>query len=265
MDKITGRKNQTAADNSDHQKKMEFTYSPDDPEGIPDGQAQEAAGVYRTDPGLNNGKKQGEYTLEDYSALPDEERWELIDGYLIRMDSPTTEHQIILGDLYSAFRRCIDDLDAPCKALLSPLDVQLDMDNRTIVEPDLIVLCNSEKLRKKCIFGAPELLVEILSPSTRSKDTIWKNRKYQRAGVREYWMVDPEKRKVLVNLFEKTEGEYRSRVYNFDEKIPVGISGGECRIDFAPILRELQQLQNSTAAKTNTDTDREKNTVRHQL
>lgn len=161
--------------------------------------------------------------------------------------------------------RCIEDHDAPCKALLSPLDVQLDMDNRTIVEPDLIVLCNSEKLRKKCIFGAPELLVEILSPSTRSKDTIWKNRKYQRAGVREYWMVDPEKRKVLVNLFEKTEGEYRSRVYNFEEKIPVGISGGECRIDFAPILRELQQLQNSTAAKTNTDTDREKNTVRHQL
>ena len=226
MDKISGRKNQTAADNSDHQKKMEFTYSPDDPEGIPDGEAQEAAGVYRTDPGLNNGKKQGEYTLEDYSALPDEERWD----------------QIILGDLYSAFRRCIDDLDAPCKALLSPLDVQLDMDNRTIVEPDLIVLCNSEKLKKKRLFGAPELLVEILSPSTRSKDTIWKNRKYQRAGVREYWMVDPEKRKVLVNLFEKTEGEYRSRVYNFDEKIPVGISGGECRIDFAPILRELQEL-----------------------
>ena len=242
MDKKRSRKNQTAGDNSDHQKKMEFTYSPDDPEGIPDGEAQEAAGVYRADSGLNNGKKQGEYTLEDYSALPDEERWELIDGYLIRIDSPTTEHQIILGNLYIAFRKCIDDHHAPCKVLLSPLDVQLDMDDRTIVEPDLIVLCDWQKLKKKRLFGAPNLLVEILSPSTCSKDTIWKNRKYQRAGVKEYWMVDPEKRKVLVNLFEKTEGEYRSRLYKFDEEIPVGISGGECRIDFAPILRELEEL-----------------------
>lgn len=242
MDKKRGRKNQTAGDNSDHQKKMEFTYSPDDLEGIPDGQAQEAAGVYWTDPGLKNGKKQGEYTLEDYSALPDEERWELIDGYLIRMDSPTTEHQIILGNLYIAFRKCIDDHHAPCKVLFAPMDVQLDMDDRTIVEPDLIVLCDSEKLRKKRLFGAPDLLVEILSPSTRSKDTIWKNRKYKRAGVKEYWMVDPEKRKVLVNLYEKTEGEYRSKLYSFDEEIPVGISGGECRIDFVPILRELEEL-----------------------
>ena len=242
MDRNRDRNNQTAGDNSYHQKEMEFTYSPNYPEGIPDGQAQEAAGVYWTDPGLKNGKKQGEYTLEDYSALPDEERWELIDGYLIRMDSPTTEHQIILGNLYIAFRKCIDDHHAPCKDLLPPLDVQLAMDHRTLVEPDLIVLCDWQKLKKKRLFGAPDLLVEILSPSTCSKDTIWKNRKYQRAGVKEYWMVDPEKRKVLVNLFEKTEGEYRSRLYKFDEEIPVGISGGECRIDFAPILRELEEL-----------------------
>lgn len=224
------------------QKEKEFSYSPECREGIPDGKAQEAAGIYRADPGLKNGKRQGEYTIEDYHALPDEERWELIDGFLIRTDAPTSVHQIILGDLYSAFRRCIDDHDAPCKALLSPLDVQLDMDNRTMVEPDLIVLCDLKKLKRKRIFGAPDLLVEILSPSSHSKDTFWKNSKYQKAGVREYWMVDPEKRKVLVNLFEKTEGEYRSRVYTFDEKVPVGISGGECWIDFAPIRQELQQL-----------------------
>jgi hypothetical protein len=71
---------------------------------------------------------------------------------------------------------------------------------------------------------------------------LWKNSKYQKAGVKEYWMVDPEKRKILVNLFEKTEGEYRSRLYGFDEEIPVGISRGECRIDFAPIQRELEEL-----------------------
>jgi len=242
MDRKENGTDHTAGSNSNPQNEKEFRYYSEYPEGRPDGEAQEAAGVYLTDPGLRNGKKQGEYTLEDYLALPYEERWELIDGYLIRMDSPTTEHQIILGNLYTAFRRCIDEHCASCKVLFAPTDVQLDMDNKTIVEPDLIVLCDLQKLRKKRIFGAPDLLVEILSPSTHSKDMLWKNSKYQKAGVKEYWMVDPEKRKVLVNLFEKTEGEYRSRLYGFDEEIPVGISRGECRIDFAPIQRELEEL-----------------------
>lgn len=241
-DRTGNRTDQTEGSKANPQKDEEFRYSPEHPEGIPDGEAQEAAGVYWTDPGLKNGKKQGEYTLEDYLALPYEERWELIDGFLIRMDSPTTEHQIILGNLHIAFRKCIDQHCASCKVLFAPADVQLDMDKRTIVEPDLIVLCDLQKLRKKRIFGAPDLLVEILSPSTHSKDMLWKNSKYQKAGVKEYWMVDPEKRKVLVNLFDSTEGEYRSRLYGFDEEIPVGISGGECRIDFAPILQELEEL-----------------------
>lgn len=242
MDKNRNRNDQASGGGSNYKNEMEFRYTTEYPEGKPDGEAQEAAGVYGADPGLKNGKKQGEYTLEDYLALPYEERWELIDGFLIKMDSPTTEHQIILGNLHIAFRRCIDEHYASCKVLFAPTDVQLDMDNRTIVEPDLIVLCDLEKLRKKRIFGAPDLLVEILSPSTYSKDMLWKNSKYQKAGVREYWMVDPGKRKVLVNLFEKREGEYRSRVYSFDEEIPIGISRGECRIDFAPILRELEEL-----------------------
>ena len=242
MDKNKNRNDRTAGGRPDYQNEKGFRYLRELPEGISDGKAQEAASIYSAGHGLKNGKKQGEYTLEDYLALPEEERWELIDGYLIRMDSPTTEHQIILGNLYTAFRKCIEDHDAPCKVLFAPADVQLDMDNRTIVEPDLIVLCDRLKLRKKRIFGAPDLVAEILSPSTHSKDMLWKNSKYQKAGVREYWMVDPEKRKVLVNLFGNTEGEYRSRLYDFDQRIPVGISNGECMIDFGPILQELEEL-----------------------
>ena len=139
----------TSGSNSNPQNEKEFRYYSEYPEGRPDGEALEAAGVYWTDPGLRNGKKQGEYTLEDYLALPYEERWELIDGYLIRMDAPTTEHQVILGNLHIAFRRCIDEHCASCKVLFAPTDVQLDMDNKTIVEPDLIVLCDLQKLRKK--------------------------------------------------------------------------------------------------------------------
>ena len=138
------------------------------------------------------------------------------------MDSPTTEFRLF-WEIYTGFA----GMKITCsKVLFAPTDVQLDMDNKTIVEPDLIVLCDLQKLRKKRIFGAPDLLVEILSPSTHSKDMLWKNSKYQKAGVREYWMVDPEKRKVLVNLFENREGEYRSRLYDFDQRIPVGISRG---------------------------------------
>ncbi len=226
---------------SDHNT-AEYEYSAEFREEMPDGEAQEAAGAYWGVPGLDNGKKQGEYTLEDYLALPEGERWELIDGHLIKMDAPTTEHQIILGELHIAFRRCVEEHSSPCRVLFAPADVQLDMDNRTIVEPDLMVLCDLDKLRKKRIFGAPDLLVEILSPSSYSKDAVWKNSKYQKAGVREYWMVDPKERKVTVNLFESKEGEFRSRIYDFSEEIPVGISEEKCRIDFAPILREIEEL-----------------------
>ena len=206
----------------------------------PDGEGHETAGAYYAVPGGK--KKQGEYTLEDYLALPEEERWELIDGHLIRMDSPTTEHQVISGELHVAFYNCIKEHGVPCKVLAAPVDVQLDMDDRTIVEPDLLILCDLEKLRRKRVFGAPDLLVEILSPSTQSRDMVWKNRKYQRAGVREYWMVDPDGRKIIVNIFDSREGEFRSRIYDFEETIPVGISNGSCRIDFAPIGLELDAL-----------------------
>ena len=111
MDRKENGTDHTAGSNSNPQNEKEFRYYSEYPEGRPDGEAQEAAGVYWTDPGLRNGKKQGEYTLEDYLALPYEERWELIDGFLIRMDSPSTEHQIILGNLYIAFRKCIDRHD----------------------------------------------------------------------------------------------------------------------------------------------------------
>ena len=138
---------------------------------------------------------QGEYTIKDYLALPEGERWELIDGRLIRMESPTTVHQFICAKLLTVLNSCIDEHELPCLALAAPTDVQLDMDDRTIVVPDLIVLCDLKKLRKKLVYGAPDMVVEILSPSTQSRDMLWKNQKYQFAGVREYWIVNPDEKK----------------------------------------------------------------------
>ena len=100
---------------AEKQNRSSYRYRVDSMEEKPDGQGREAAAVYRTDSSGRPVKKQGEYTLEDYLALPEDERWELIDGHLIRMDSPTTEHQIISGMLHVAFFKCIKEHAAACK------------------------------------------------------------------------------------------------------------------------------------------------------
>ena len=178
-------------------------------------------------------KQQGEYTLEDYYAIPDERRVELIDGVIYDMGSPAVIHQMILGQLFLLFQACKDEHGGNCEVFLSPCDVQLDNDNRTMLQPDLFVLCRDFDIHAKSIPGAPDLVVEILSDSTRSKDLILKNHKYWNAGVREYWIIDPKQRKVMVYFYEKTEGV--PEIYPFTARIPVGISEGKCSIDFQKI------------------------------
>ena len=173
------------------------------------------------------------YTLDDYYALPDEKRVELIDGVFYDMSAPSALHQVILGDLYILFRECADRHGMPCHVFLSPFDVRLDRDEFTMVQPDLVIFCHDFDIQMKRYEGAPDLAVEILSPSTRSKDMILKLYKYQNAGVREYWIVDPQKRTVTVHYFEAED--YDPEKYRFDEKIPVHISGGTCTIDFSRV------------------------------
>ena len=170
------------------------------------------------------------HTIEDYYALPDDQRAELIDGVFYDMGAPSKQHQTILGDLYILFRECKDKHKMPCSVLFAPLDVRLDRDDYTMVQPDLLVFCHDDDPNSIRYEGAPDLLVEILSPSTRMKDMILKLHKYQRAGVREYWIVDPENRKVTVHFFE--EENYEPVMYGFKDMIPVRISSGECSIDF---------------------------------
>ena len=133
------------------------------------------------------------YTIDDYYALPEDRRVELIDGVIYDMTAPSGIHQQILGDLHILFRECADRHGMPCEVLLSPFDVRLDKDNYTMVQPDLLVVCGEYDAAHEIRFeGAPDLVVEILSPSTRSKDQLLKLIKYERAGVREYWIVDPK-------------------------------------------------------------------------
>ena len=185
-------------------------------------------------------KKDGEYTLDDYYALPDERRVELIDGVFYDMSAPAVIHQKILGELYILFRECTDAHEGECEVYLSPCDVRLDMDNKTMVQPDLLVICKSYDLDAKRFEGAPDLVLEILSPSTRSKDMLLKLYKYQNAGVKEYWVVDPDHETVLVYYFQ--DDNFYPEKYDFDSVIPIHISEGQCSIDFSRVNRALNKL-----------------------
>jgi len=178
--------------------------------------------------------RQGSYTVDDYRELPDWPRHELIDGQLLIMEAPRTTHQRLLGRLYLRFAQLAASHPG-CEALLSPIDVQLDCDEYTMVQPDLIVVCDEKKITDKCIFGAPDFVIEITSPSTGRRDFTLKLKKYQKAGVREYWIVDIESRTVITYLFGETN---QCGLYGFDSVVPVGICEG-ASVDFSVVTKGL--------------------------
>lgn len=187
------------------------------------------------------GKRQGEYTVEDYFAVPEGEQMELIDGVLYDMVPPKSIHQRIAFLIGMEIESYIRKQGGSCIVFCLPVGTQLDCDDRTMLEPDITVVCDRRKLRNGIIYGAPDLVVEILSKSTERRDKTIKKEKYRAAGVREYWLVDAKKRKVQVYHFEK---EDVSRLYSFERRIPVGIFEGNCKIDFEEIYREVEFLYN---------------------
>jgi Uma2 family endonuclease len=154
----------------------------------------------------------GKYSYSDYLGWPDEERWELIGGYPYNMSpAPSRRHQEVLGEIYRVFSDFFEG--RPCKVFLSPFDVRLAEDYsdnhivNNVVQPDLSVFCKKEHLDKQGAKGAPDLVVEVLSPSTASKDLKTKLLLYQRFKVKEYWIVDPEKETIEVIRLDET-GKY---------------------------------------------------------
>lgn len=158
------------------------------------------------------------YTIEDIYALPDGQRAELIDGQIYDMAPPTTIHQRIS---YAAARKISDYIDkkgGSCEVFLAPFAVFLNKDDRNYVEPDISVICDKGKLDEKGCNGAPDWIIEIVSPSTERVDYGIKLFKYRSAGVREYWIINPKTR--IVNVFD-FEHDQESAQYSFDDQIPV--------------------------------------------
>ncbi len=187
-------------------------------------------------------KKPGEYTLEDYYALP-EERWvELIDGVFYDMTAPSLPHQLIVVELALQCRKFIDANEGKCEVFVAPLDVQLDCDDRTMVQPDVVILCDEKKGTYRGIFGAPDFVAEVLSPGTGKKDFLKKVPKYAAAGVKECWLISPEKQKIMAFCFQDRDMNSRfvfPDIYSFTDRVPVGIYDGRLKIDLSAVSKKL--------------------------
>ncbi len=151
-----------------------------------------------------------------YQTWPEDERWELIEGDAYNMSpAPNSKHQIISGDFFGNIWQFLKD--KPCKVFSAPFDVRLsemdnpeDLDIETVVQPDIVVVCDNKKIDKKGCLGAPDIVVEILSASTGYKDETSKLALYEKYGVREYWIVNPDAEYIMIyrlkdNKYEKPE------------------------------------------------------------
>lgn len=174
------------------------------------------------------------YTIDDIYALPEGTRAELIDGRIYYMAPPSRRHQEIVGELYTSINNYIKSRSDSCKAYIAPFAVFLNEDDRNYVEPDISVVCDRNKLNDRGCTGAPDWIIEVVSPGSRRIDYYTKLFKYRTSGVREYWLVDPDKNRVFVYSFETED----TAEYSLTDSVRAGIYDG-LSINFADITKML--------------------------
>lgn len=159
------------------------------------------------------------YTIKDIYELPDGERAELIDGQIYYMAPPSTRHQQLLMELSFIIKQYISSKNGTCQIIPAPFAVFLNKDNKTYVEPDISIICDKNKLDDKGCHGAPDWIIEIVSPGSQNMDYMTKLVKYSISGVREYWIVDQRKNRVVTYNFEQnTMSEH-----TFSDSVKAGI------------------------------------------
>ena len=164
--------------------------------------------------------KSNNYTIEDIYSLPDGQRAELIDGQIYDMAPPSPFHQELVMELSATLRDYIKKNSGSCKVYPAPFAVFLNQDDHNYVEPDISVICDPNRINEKGCNGAPDFIIEIVSPSSQRMDYLTKLFKYRTAGVREYWIVDPMRKSTLVYCYEE---DATPVFYPFDHAITVGI------------------------------------------
>lgn len=174
-------------------------------------------------------------TLEQYESLPEDVKAEIFDNEIYYMASPSEVHQTLLLELATLINLYIKQKQGNCKVLPAPFDVKLSDNPLTIVQPDIMIVCDKNKLDGKRCNGAPDFIIEIISPNNSSHDYIKKAYYYQKYGVREYWIVNPINKTITVNYFE---GDRVGISHNFDSTIKVNIYE-DLYIDFSEINTSL--------------------------
>jgi len=164
------------------------------------------------------------YTYADYVKWDDGIRYELIDGSVYMMSpAPSRTHQEIIGELYIQTRQFLKGKQ--CKVFLLPFDVRLNANENDdiVVQPDLVIVCDKSKLDEAGCVGAPDMVIEVLSPSSTRMDRLVKFQKYLKYGVREYWIVDPDSKTVQAHVLDN--GNYITNAYADTDEAPIRILG----------------------------------------
>ena len=183
------------------------------------------------------------YTYADYLTWFDNKRRELINGFIQLFAAPLRKHQGVARELHGIFWTYLKDKE--CNMYSAPFDVRFPKNGEkqdkkiyTVVQPDITIICDKNKLDKRGCIGAPDMIIEIISKSTANKDAVKKYNLYEKHGVKEYWLVRPEEENVTVFVLnEKGKYEYIS-CYPDDAKIPVNIFKGDLIIDLKEIFVE---------------------------
>ncbi|MDI3501428.1 MAG: hypothetical protein PWP22_1199 [Thermoanaerobacter sp.] len=186
-------------------------------------------------------EKNKKYTYADYLTWSEEERWEIINGVPYLQAAPTWQHQAVLLELARQFANYLQDKS--CRVFTAPFDLRIpeanekDEETTNVVQPDIIIICDNSGLKKTGYYGVPELIIEVVSPSTGQKDKIEKFNLYEKAGVKEYWIVEPDEKVVMVFTLE--EGRYgRPQMYSEEDKVKVSIFD-DLVIDLKPVFERI--------------------------
>ncbi|SHN80898.1 Uma2 family endonuclease [Desulfitobacterium chlororespirans] len=186
------------------------------------------------------------YSYADYLTWPEDTPVELIEGIPYTMTTPMRIHQEVVGEVLRQIANYL--VDKPCKVYVAPFDVRLaDVKAKAdaitnVVQPDIAIICDKEKLDDKGCLGSPDLIAEVVSPSSAAKDYIEKLNLYEKYSVREYWIIHPMDKIAMVYQLEQTGKFSRSTIYSFEETIPVGIFE-DLTISLAKISQELSAEQ----------------------
>ncbi len=182
------------------------------------------------------------YTYADYLTWPENERWEIIDGVPYVKAAPTWQHQALSAALLSQFYNFLSGKS--CQVFAAPFDLRLpegsekDEDTIFVVQPDIVVVCDKSGLKGTGYYGTPTLVIEISSPSTTKNDKIWKFNKYEKAGVKEYWIVEPEGKIISVFTLQENNRYGRPESYTETDKVKVTVFP-ELIIDLSPVFASI--------------------------